>query len=86
MEHLCNRGFAHQPTRPTPTPARLPVTGAGIPAAGITDDAKKSLKISKLRDTNIKPHKTWASENHSLHLLQLIGRNVCDRGTMRTCK
>jgi hypothetical protein len=67
-------------TRPTPTPARLPVTGEGIPAARKLESANKALKTSRLCDMNLRLHNTWASENHSLHLLRPIGRNACDHG------
>jgi len=71
--------------RPVSAPARLPAAGAGISSVEEADRANNVRRMSRTCDIISCFHNTWASENHSLHLFRLIGRNVCDREVVRTC-
>jgi len=76
---------SREDARPVSAPARLPAAGAGISPAEEADRANNVRRMSRTCDIISYFHNTWASENHSLHLFRLIGRNVCDREVVRTC-
>ena len=71
--------------RPVSAPARLPAAGAGISSVEEAYRVNNMRRTSRTCDIISCFHNTWASENHSLHLFRLIGRNVCDREVVRTC-